>query len=142
MSSLPVKSLGDSSKTNSSTSTNPYPDSNPNSHHPNPNPNTPNTDHNTDPNTDPYPNETLHTLNLDLLGKPLSYSTAKSEPDRLLWTAAEAEEILRLIATGDRLRDVVYYNPVVKQKRNDDGTIKYRVRDTAGGNLLDVPYDV
>jgi hypothetical protein len=37
---------------------------------------------------------------------------------------------------------VVYYNPVVKQKWNDDGTIKYRVRGTAGGNLLDVPYDV
>jgi hypothetical protein len=36
----------------------------------------------------------------------------------------------------------VYYNPVVKQKRNDDGTIKYRVRGTAGGNLLAVPYDV
>jgi hypothetical protein len=31
---------------------------------------------------------------------------------------------------------------VVKQKRNVDGTIQYRVRDTAGGNLLDVPYDV
>jgi hypothetical protein len=31
---------------------------------------------------------------------------------------------------------------VVKQKRNDDGTIKYRVRGTAEGNLLDVPYDV
>ncbi len=30
----------------------------------------------------------------------------------------------------------------MKQKRNDDGTIKYRVRGTAGGNLLDVPYDV
>ncbi len=43
---------------------------------------------------------------------------------------------------GDRLRDVIYYNPVVKQKRNDDGTIKYRVHGTAGGNLLDVPYDV
>jgi hypothetical protein len=37
---------------------------------------------------------------------------------------------------------VVYYNPVAKQKWNDDGTIKFRVRGTAGGNLLDVPYDV
>jgi hypothetical protein len=36
----------------------------------------------------------------------------------------------------------MYYNPVVKQKWNDDGTIKFRVRGTAGGNLLDVPYDV
>jgi hypothetical protein len=32
--------------------------------------------------------------------------------------------------------------PCVKQKRNDDGTIQYRVRGTAGGNLLQVPYDV
>ncbi len=36
----------------------------------------------------------------------------------------------------------MYYNPVVKQKWNDDSSIKFRVRDTAGGNLLDVPYDV
>ncbi len=38
--------------------------------------------------------------------------------------------------------EIVYYNPVVKQKRNDDGTIQYRGRVTAGGNLLVVPYDV
>jgi hypothetical protein len=71
-----------------------------------------------------------------------------------LWTIAEAEEITRLITSGtivpvlfsniprDRLRDVVYYNPVVKQKYNTDGSIKFRVRGTAGGNLLQVPYDV
>jgi hypothetical protein len=143
------------SKTNSFTPTHPYPDSNPNSKNPNPNTDT-NSDPDTNPNPDSYPDilETLQSLNLDLHGKPLSYSTAKSRPDRLLWTVAEAEEILRLILSGtllpityydipvDRLRDIVYYNPVVKQKRNDDGTIKYRVRGTAGGNLLDVPYDV
>jgi len=38
--------------------------------------------------------------------------------------------------------EIVYYNPVVKQKRNDDGSIQFRVRGTAGGNLLTVPYDV
>jgi hypothetical protein len=32
--------------------------------------------------------------------------------------------------------------PVVKQKWSDDGTIKFRVRGTAAGNLLDVSYDV
>jgi hypothetical protein len=42
----------------------------------------------------------------------------------------------------DRLGDIVYYNPVVKQKRNDDGSIKFRVRGTAGGDRLTVPYDV
>ncbi len=89
-------------ETNSSTPTHSYPDSNPNSQNPNPN-----TDTNSDPNTDPNPNsylETLHqTFNLDLYGKPLSYSTAKSGPDRLLWTVAEAEEILRLILSGTLL---------------------------------------
>ncbi len=38
--------------------------------------------------------------------------------------------------------EIVYYNPVVKQKLNDDGPIQFRVRGTAGGNLLTVPYDV
>ena len=124
--------------------------SNPNPN-PNPNPDSPN-------NPDPNPNifqETLPTiLNQDLHGKPLSYSSAKAGPDRNLWLIAEAEEIYRLIISGtllpilyaaipyDRLGDVVYYNPVVKQKWNDDGTIKFRIRGTAGGNLLDVPYDV
>jgi hypothetical protein len=141
------------SKTNSSTPTHPYPDSNPNSKNPNPNPN-PDTDTDPNPNPNSYIATLQQTLNLDLHGKPLSYSTAKSGPDRLLWTLAEAEEIVRLILSGtllpiayhdipvDRLRDIIYYNPVVKQKRNDDGTIKYRVRGTAGGNLFDVPYDV
>ncbi len=36
----------------------------------------------------------------------------------------------------------MYYNPVVKQKFNEDGSIKFRVRGTTGGNLLDVLYDV
>jgi hypothetical protein len=97
------------------------------------------------------------TLNLDSNGNPLTYSSAKRGPDRLAWERAEAEEIIRLILTGtifpiphsrvpqDRWtkNEIVYYNPVVKQKRNDDGTIiQYRVRGTVGGNLLQVPYDV
>jgi hypothetical protein len=74
----------------------------------------------------------------------------------LAWAKAEAEEIIRLILSGtivlifhtlvpqDRWtsNEIVYYNPVVKQKRNDDGTIQFRVRGTAGRNLLNVPYDV
>jgi hypothetical protein len=111
------------SKTNSSIPTHPYPDSNPNSKNPNPDTNS---DPDTNPNPNSYPNilETLQqTLNLDLHGKPLSYSTAKSGSDRLLWTIAEAEEILCLILSGtilpiayhdipvDRLRDIVYLSP-------------------------------
>ncbi len=96
------------------------------------------------------------TLNLDSNGKPLTYSSAKRGPDRLAWERAEAEEIIRLILTGTIFpiphsrvpqdpwtkNEIVYYNPVLKQKRNDDGTIQFRVRGTAGGNLLQVPYDV
>jgi hypothetical protein len=98
----------------------------------------------------------MDTLNLDCNGKPLTYASAKRGPDKAAWERAEAEEIMRLILTGtivpiphslvpqDRWNknEIVYYNPVVKQKRNDDGTIQYRVRGTAGGNLLQVPYDV
>ncbi len=40
------------------------------------------------------------------------------------------------------LGDIVYYNPVIKQKRNDDGSTKFRVRGTAGGDRSTVPYDV
>jgi hypothetical protein len=38
-------------------------------------------------------------------------------------------------------RDIVYYNPVARKKLKD-GKIEYRVRGTAGGNLLTVTYDV
>jgi len=93
-------------------------------------------------------------LNLDINGKPLTYRSAKNGPDRLVWERAEADELIRLLDTktivpirysdipADRLGDIVYYNPVVKQKRNDDGSIKCRVRGTAGGDRLTVPYDV
>jgi hypothetical protein len=92
---------------------------------------------------------------LDAHSKPLTYSSAKRGPDKAHWTLAESEEIHRLITSGtlfprlygaitrSRLEDIVYYNyPVVKQKFNPDGTIKFRVRGTAGGSLLQVPYDV
>ena len=102
------------------------------------------------------PKDLLETLNLDTNGKPLTYSSAKRGPDRLAWARAEAEEIMRLILSGTIVpiahnlipqerwnsNEIVYYNPVVKQKRNDDGSILFRVRGTAGGNFLTVPYDV
>ncbi len=102
------------------------------------------------------PKDFLDTPNLDSDGKPLTYSSAKRGPDRLAWAKAEAEEIMRLILSGTIVpiahnlvlqerwnsNEIVYYNPVVKQKRNDDGSIQLRVRRTAGGNLLTFPYDV
>jgi hypothetical protein len=93
-------------------------------------------------------------LNLDVNGKPLTYRSAKNGPDRLVWERAEADELIRLLDSKtivpikyreipeDRIGDIVYYNSVVKQKRNDDGSIKCRVRGTAGGDRLTVPYDV
>ena len=86
------------------------------------------------------------TLNLDIHGKPLNYRSAKNGPDRLQWERAEADELIRLLDSSTivpiryseipnaRLGDVVYYNPVVKQKLNDDNSIKFRVRGTAGGD--------
>ena len=71
-------------------------------------------------------------LNLDVHGQPLTYKNAKAGPDGLQWTHAEAEEIIRLINSlalfaslhyneipFDRRCDVVYYNPVVKEKLKD-----------------------
>jgi hypothetical protein len=108
-----------------------------------------------DPDT-PEPDHYTLVLNLDSSGRSFTYSSAKRGPDKDNWTLAELKEITRLILSGallvfpilhsaipnDHRRDVVYYNPVVKQKLKPDGTIKFRVRSTAGGNLLSVPYDV
>jgi hypothetical protein len=108
------------------------------------------------PDSDAPTSTPTDTLNLDSNGKPLTYSSAKRGPDRLAWERAEAEEITRLILTGNIFpiphsrvpqdwwikNEIVCYNPVVKQKQNDDGTIQYRVRGTAGGNVLQVPYDM
>ncbi len=70
-----------------------------------------------------------------------------------MWERAEADKLIRLLDSEtivpikysdipeDRLGDIVYYNPVVKQKRNDDGSIKCGVRGTTGGDCLTIPYD-
>ena len=104
------------------------------------------------PHASPPPRATT-TLNLDIHGQPLTYKNAKAGPDRERWTTAEIVELCRLIDSRtlfalpynaipkDRRSDVVYYNPVVKQKIKDD-KIQFRVRGTAGGNLLSVPYNV
>jgi hypothetical protein len=68
-----------------------------------------------------------------------------------LWThrflsRAEADDLIYFLDSNtivpirfsdipeNRLGNIVYYNPVVKQKRNDDGSTKFRVRGTAGGD--------
>jgi hypothetical protein len=82
------------------------------------------------PDSTDSPKDFLDTLNLDTNGKPLTYSSAKRGPDRLAWAKAEAEETIRLILSGTIVpiahnlvpqerwnsNEIVYYNPVVKQK--------------------------
>ncbi len=75
------------------------------------------------------------------------------DPTSTTGKVAEGDEITRLITSStifpipkqripyDKRRDVVYYNPVVKQDKKN-GIKEFRVRGTAGGNLLTVPYDV
>jgi hypothetical protein len=94
-------------------------------------------------------------LNLDIAGNPLTYQSAMAGPDKHKWEFAGGDEITRLIESLTALpihktkiparkwRDIVYYNPVARQKLKN-GKIEYRVRGTADGNLLvlTVTYDV
>ena len=93
-------------------------------------------------------------LNVDSHGNPLTYSTAKSGPDREHWEQAEYEELVRLYSTtktlvaihpsqlpSDRINDVTYYSPQTKEKITD-GVKVYRIRGTAGGDRINYPGEV
>lgn len=94
---------------------------------------------------------TAATLNLDDLGRPLKYRSAKSGPNTLHWLQAEGEEIQRLLDTAtiraihaadqpdERSGKRIYYNPQVKEKEASDGTTTYRVRGTIGGDRINYP---
>lgn len=96
----------------------------------------------------------LTPLNLDSLGRPLTYRTALAGPDHDYWVTAENEEYDRLFATEtmhptvmaaiphDRRGDVTYYNPQTKEKLDDTGDKVYRIRGTAGGDKVNYPFDV
>ncbi len=74
----------------------------------------------------------------------LCLSQARTRPSGMAKT--KAEEIIRLIMSGTIIpiahnlvpqerwnqNEIVYYNPVVKQRRNDDGSIQFHVRGTVG----------
>jgi hypothetical protein len=67
------------------------------------------------------------------------------------WESADGEEIERLFTTGtigplmfqdipsDRV--ITYVNPICVEKRNDDGSLKFRTRLTIGGDRIQYPYD-
>jgi hypothetical protein len=74
-------------------------------------------------------------------------------PNKLHWLDASADEICKLVDSltafpishraihALKWKDIVYYNPVVKEKFKNN-KIQFRVRGTAGGDLLIVPYDI
>ena len=90
------------------------------------------------------------TLNLNDLGCPLKYQSAKNDSNKLHWQQAEGEEIQRLLDTAtiraiaadqpnERSRERTYYNPQVKEKEASDGTTTYRVRGTIGDDRINYP---
>ena len=105
------------------------------------------------PTTDAYPDKLPPTLNLDQHGRPLTYTSAMAGPNKPHWLTASADEIIKLIDTHTafptshfsipalKWKDIVYSNPVVKEKFKNN-KIQFRVRGTAGGDLLTVPYDI
>lgn len=89
----------------------------------------------------------LAKLNIDALGRALTLARCLEGPEAEEWRKAYRAEMQKLIPTimhpiklndipSDRRKDVVYFNPVVKEKLNEDGTKDFRVRGVAGGNLL------
>ena len=89
-------------------------------------------------------------LHVNPYGSPLTYRTPTNSPESDDWHAAEAVEIDRLLVTTtmhaiylyqqplDRCGDNTYYNPILKEKYDDDMyKVFYRIRSTAGN--YDVP---
>jgi len=86
-------------------------------------------------------------LNLDVGGKPLTYSSAMQGPNKLLFEQAEEDEYKRLFTTGtwraihatdqpyNRRKDTTYFNPVPREKIKD-GVLQCRIRGTIGGDRI------
>jgi len=90
--------------------------------------------------------------NLDCDGKPLTYRSAITGPDKLSWRAAESAEFIRLVDDTHTARFIshslkpsdrtaTYYNPVPRVKILN-GVKDYRIRGTIGGDRIDYPGDV
>ena len=90
-------------------------------------------------------------LNLDERGRPLKYRSAINGPNRNVWLGAGEIELDKLHDTGtinavhysdiprDRIGDITYYNPQVKEKPDGEGGVKHRVRGTIGGDRINYP---
>ena len=88
------------------------------------------------------------TLNLDSRGRPLKFTTALNGPNREEWMTKDFVELVKLVLGTGTLKPTMrpstnptYYNRVVKEKAKADG-IERRVRGTAGGDRVKVPYNV
>ncbi len=90
-------------------------------------------------------------LNLNPDGTEIKYRKSHAGPHAAYWDRADGEEIERLFTTGtirpilfkdipaDRI--VTYVNPICVEKKNDDGSLKFRTRLTIGGDRIQYPYD-
>jgi hypothetical protein len=102
---------------------------------------------------DAHPPKLPPMLNLDSQGRPLTYTSAMASLNKPHWLDASADEISKLIDSFTafpishraipalKWKDIVYYNSVVKKKFKNN-KIQFWVRSTAGGDLLNVPYDI
>jgi hypothetical protein len=94
-------------------------------------------------------------LNLTEDGQPLKLSTALKGPNAHQWNLSQEKEFDKLITeTGamhpihynkvplDKVHEITYYNPQVKEKITSNGTIEYRVRGAVGGDRITPTGDV
>ena len=88
------------------------------------------------------------TLNLDHLGRPLTWSSCLSGPNRDLWLDLSGLELIKLVRSTGTLapcmkptKTPTYYNQVPGEKWRNNA-IARRVRGTGGGDRITVPYSV
>ena len=88
-------------------------------------------------------------LNLDPLGNPLTFQSAIRGPNKAEWVTADSTELTKLVLDTGTLEPrhtpsatPTYYNRVVKEKPADalPTGVQCRVRGTAGGDRVKVPY--
>ena len=103
------------------------------------------------PPTDLLPQYPNGPLNLNADGSPINFKKTHEGPNVAHWIRADAEEFERLFRTGTmrpiQFNDIpphsviTYVNPVMSEKLNDNGSIKFRTRMTIGGDRIQYPYD-
>ncbi len=90
-------------------------------------------------------------LNLNPDGSTINFKKSHAGPNAAHWIRADGEEMQRLFDTDTirpiRFKDipqgkvVTCVNPVCVEKLKDDGSIKFRMRLTIGGDRIVYPFD-